>query len=303
MELKYSSGFVTFADILGWKGIWQTSNHKNPVNSLIEIKNTVSEGISLMNNRHFEYLLNAELKDCIDSDSKKEILDYILRRNRSIDEAINKAFRTKKDLDKFKNATDSYRVTTEVDLISDTFIITSASKNRFHEFYIHMAICQRLLLECLKQGLLIRGATSYGDYYNKELVFIGPAIDDSASWHEMGEEIGIFLTPKAMLMINSIDFDSIALTINDLKISDIVILGEPKMKVNTFKTFLVNWYDGKKYFNNIVSKYPTILPEIHKKILYSDSRLDFFEKSREEKTQGKGKQEKQGQASLSTIGG
>ena len=282
MELEYSSGFVTFADILGWKGIWQTNNHKNPVNSLIEIKSTISESITLMNKRHFEYLLNAELKDYIDSDLKKEILNYIFRKDLSIKEAINKTFKSKKELSEFETAVDSYSVAIKVDLISDTFIITSTSKNQLHEFYIHMLICQRLLLECLKEGLLIRGATSYGDYYNKELVFIGPAIDDSASWHEMGEEIGIFLTPKAMLMIKPIDLKNVKLTISDLKILDIVISGEPKIKVNTFLTFLVDWYDGKDYFYNIISKYPTIFPEIHNKILYSNNRLDFFERLRKD---------------------
>lgn len=276
MELEYSSGFVTFADILGWKGIWQTNNHKNPVNTLIEIKDTITESISLMNKRYFEYLLNNELKNHIDNDLKKEMLDYIFRRNLNINESISKTFKSKDDLEKFKLAVSSFLVAIKIDLISDTFIITSTSKNQCYEFYMHMFICQRLLLECLKQGLLIRGATSYGDYYNKELVFIGPAIDDSASWHEMGEEIGVFLTPKAMLMINSIDLSKMEIIIGDLNILDIIITGEPKMKVNTFKTYLVNWYDGKEYFNSIISKYPTILPEIHKKILYSNARLDFF---------------------------
>lgn len=283
MELEYSSGFVTFADILGWKGIWQTNNHKNPVNTLIEIKDTITESISLMSKRYFEHLLNTELKKHIDNDLKKEMLDYIFRRNLNINESINKTFKSKEDLEKFKVVVSSFLVEIKVDLISDTFIITSTSKNQRHEFYMHMSICQRLLLECLKQGLLIRGATSYGDYYNKELVFIGPAIDDSASWHEMGEEIGVFLTPKAMLMINSNDFESVELAIGDINILDIVTSGEPKLKVNTFKTFLVDWYNGKEYFYSIISKYPTILPEIHKKILFSNSRLDFFENLRKGK--------------------
>jgi len=283
MELEYSRGLVTFADILGWKGIWQTNNHKNPVNTLIEIKDTITESISLMSKRYFEHLLNTELKKYIDNDFKKEMLDYIFRRNLNINESINKTFKSKEDLEKFKVVVSSFLVEIKVDLISDTFIITSTSKNQRHEFYMHMSICQRLLLECLKQGLLIRGATSYGDYYNKELVFIGPAIDDSASWHEMGEEIGVFLTPKAMLMINSNDFESVELAIGDINILDIVTSGEPKLKVNTFKTFLVDWYNGKEYFYSIISKYPTILPEIHKKILFSNSRLDFFENLRKGK--------------------
>ncbi|NLJ19422.1 hypothetical protein [Globicatella sulfidifaciens] len=283
MELEYSRGFVTFADILGWKGIWQTNNHQNPVNTLIEIKDTITESISLMSKRYFEHLLNTELKKYIDNDLKKEMLDYIFRRNLNINESINKTFKSKEDLEKFKVVVSSFLVEIKVDLISDTFIITSTSKNKRHEFYMHMSICQRLLLECLKQGLLIRGATSYGDYYNKELVFIGPAIDDSASWHEMGEEIGIFLTPKAMLMINSNDFESVELAIGDINILDIVTSGEPKLKVNTFKTFLVDWYNGKEYFYSIISKYPTILPEIHKKILFSNSRLDFFQNLRKGK--------------------
>ena len=283
MELEYSIGFVTFADVLGWKGIWQTNNYKDPVNSLIEIKDTISESISLMNKRYFEYLLNDEIKDYVDSNLKRDMLYYIFRRNLGVNEAINKTYKSKDNLDKFKVLIDTYLVSIKIDLISDTFIITSNSKNRPYEFYLHMLICQRLILECLKQKLLVRGATSYGDYYNKELVFIGPAIDDSASWHEMGEEIGVFLTPKAMFMIKDIDLSRVELAIGDSNIFDIITLGEPKMKVNTFKTLLVDWYDGKEYFNSIISGYPTILPEIHKKILHSNSRLDYFEKHRKDK--------------------
>ncbi len=283
MEIDHNIGFVTFADVLGWKGIWQANSYKDPVNSLIEIKSAITESISLINKRHFECLLDGELKDHIDSNLKKEILEYVFRSNLSIDEAISKAYESKNDLDKFKAFWDPYLVSMKIDLISDTFIITSNSKNRRHEFYLHMLICQRLILECLKQKLLVRGATSYGDYYNKELVFIGPAIDDSASWHEIGEEIGVFLTPKAMIMINDIKLESIKLAIGDSNILDIITLGEPKMKVDTFKTFLVDWYDGKEYFNSIIIGYPTILPEIHKKILYSNSRLEFFEEHRKVK--------------------
>ena len=40
---------------------------------------------------------------------------------------------------------------------------------------------------------LIRGATSYGECYNKDMVYIGQAVDEAASWHEKGEEIWNFL--------------------------------------------------------------------------------------------------------------
>ncbi len=134
MEFEYSIGFVTFADVLGWKGIWQTNNYKDPVNSLIEIKDTISESISLMNKRYFEYLLNDEIKDYVDSNLKKEMLYYIFRRNLNVNEAINKTYKSKDDLDKFKVLIDTYLVSIKIDLISDTFIITSNSKNRPYEF-------------------------------------------------------------------------------------------------------------------------------------------------------------------------
>ena len=88
-----------------------------------------------------------------------------------------------------------------INLISDTFIVSS------NNYEMSNKISKRLIEECLKNSFVIRGTISFGEYYNKDTVYIGPAVDEAASWHEKGEEIGIFYTSSARLSINLSDFE------------------------------------------------------------------------------------------------
>lgn len=282
MELNFTKGYVTFADILGWKGIWQSKTNGNPVNNLIDINKSMNMSIEKFQRKHFEYLINNELKPILTDDLRKVMLNKITRTESEILEIINSSFATgnEKDLhkikiekDQFQNEYNKFEISISIDLISDTFIITSSGGNEVHELFLHSLISQRLIIECLRKGLLIRGSTSHGEYYKKELVFVGAAIDDSASWHEMGEEIGIFLSPKALFTIESVNFEMEEIEINDQKLSDVMFKCIPKLKVHTFETYMIKWFSGEKDFNKIISEYSTILPDIHKKILFSKNRL------------------------------
>lgn len=270
MEVEYTEGYVTFADILGWKGIWQSKKNGESVNSLLAIRNEMNKSIYTIQKRYFSHLIDNELSMYLNKEMRKEILEKIGRTNYSIDEIINTSFNKKKDRDNFQKEFDEYSINISIELISDTFVITSSGGKRKYELLFHSQISQRLVIACLKYGFLIRGATSYGKYYKQELVFVGPAIDDSASWHEIGDEIGIYFTPKALLTINK----GIDIKIGETSFNRIVMRCKPMLKVNTFDTLILDWSEGEENFKKIISEYDTILPTIHKKVLFSMSRLE-----------------------------
>lgn len=63
---------------------------------------------------------------------------------------------------------------------------------------IHGLICKTLLLESVRSGIPLRGATSHGQFFASEgTILVGPAVDEAASWHEALDWIGVVLTPSA----------------------------------------------------------------------------------------------------------
>ena len=205
---KASNGYLTFADILGWKGIWKKQNSDNEkvdtLNTLLFIKNKLEE----------------EFKE------------------------------QRKD----KN-NDDYKI----NLISDTYVIYSK------ELELSNKLSKRLLELCLINGLLIRGATSYGKFYNNDMVYIGQAVDEAASWHEKGEEVGIFYTSSARLSKNLSD--------NELE-KYLLINDEVNTKIGKIKTYFINWYNDitERNFYSIM-KNEVINPEYSLKYFNTENRL------------------------------
>lgn len=270
------NGYVTFADILGWKGIWRSKD--DPIEDLLNIKKATEEAINAVENQYEKFMilnynpewkLNEDLVRLVYNDcSKHDLL-----------KKIQEIFKLEKE--QLKEISGNIKsLNLKLDLISDTFVLTSNSENYKEELIIHCAVNKFLILECLKKGLLIRGATSYGEYYKKDMVYVGPAIDDAASWHEMGEEIGIFLTPLCKINLpdkyySELSFRKIFNYKDDTKILQKL---EPKLKCNTFETYFINWSDGKKNFESIIRNYKVILPGIQMKIENSLKRLKTFYK-------------------------
>ena len=203
-RVKRLVGYLTFADILGWKGIWQKQN-----------------------------------TDVGKIDNIRKLL--------TIKSRLNK---------KFLNDKSFYNVK----LISDTFVIYSRG------FELSNKLSKELIKLCLEKELLIRGATSYGECYNKDMVYVGQAVDEAASWHEKGEEIGIFYTSSARLSINLSDFE---LEKYHLKNDEV------NTKIGKIKTYFINWYDEttEKKFYEIMKK-EIIYPEISLKYFNTENRLN-----------------------------
>ena len=192
-------GYLIFADILGWKGIWK-KREKNAASILISIKKTLE---------------------------KEKI--------RSIN------------------------------LISDTFIICS------EDYKVINKIAKKLMEICLENDFPLRGAISYGECYNKDTVYVGPAIDETASWHNEGEEIGIFYTPSAKKQIEKKGFD-------DIKLKSIFLIeGSVKIKSGKIKTFFIDWYNEKteENFYNIFEKIDKTSVNIYLKYLNTEENMNI----------------------------
>ena len=202
-KVKRFMGYLTFADILGWKGIWQKQNTPNGKVSYVEILFSIKNNLKI----------------------------------------------------KFNNEKNFYNI----NLISDTFVIFSEDFKQSNE------LSKNLIELCLEKGLLIRGATSYGECYNKDMVYVGQAVDEAASWHEKGEEIGIFYTSSAKLSKNLSDVE--------LKKS-FLINNEVNTKNGKIKTYFINWYNEttEKNFYEIMKK-EIIYPEISLKYFNTENRL------------------------------
>ena len=203
-------GLLTFADILGWKKIWQKNDKESNIEKLIDIK---------------ENLL-------------KEIKDNPVK----------------------------------ISLISDTFFISVMEKTQknFEIFEINNLICKKLIELCLKNSLLIRGATAYGEFYVKDTVYMGQTVDEAASWNEKGEEVGIFYTSSARLKLwekyHPLDFN-ILKNIN-LKRDEVFI------KNGKMDTYYINWHnkENKSIFYKIM-KSEIVYPEISQKYFNTEKRF------------------------------
>lgn len=82
--------------------------------------------------------------------------------------------------------------------ISDTIAVFTSAKPEV-AIKIHSEICSWALEYALDLELPLRGAISYGQYTIADNIMLGYAVDESASWHESTEWIGVVLTPSAQI--------------------------------------------------------------------------------------------------------
>lgn len=273
MESRNNRGYVTFADILGWKGIWQFKRRISPVDSMLKIRRDMNDYITVIKKKYNGHLIQNEMGKFFDDDSKRIILDKIKRSSRSFEDILLPFIKTKEEKKAIISEWDKFKIDISLELISDTFVITSSGENSSYELFLHALLVQSLIVACLKNGLLIRGATSYGEYYKQDLIFVGPAIDDSASWHELGEEIGIFLTPKGLFNFENDEIDIRKFHIKEDLLENIIFKCRPAIKTQTYETYMIDWSNGAAGFNKILLEYSTILPDIQNKVLFSKKRL------------------------------
>lgn len=89
----------------------------------------------------------------------------------------------------------------ECTILSDTIVVTIESEQPHCLFLLGNIICE-LILYFNEQKIFLRGAVAYGDYTHSGNTFVGPMIDDVASWYEVGDWVGIISTPKTNYLID-----------------------------------------------------------------------------------------------------
>lgn len=100
----------------------------------------------------------------------------------------------------------SIHQSTKVLSISDTIVfLTTLDQNA--SLKIHGKLCQKAIIESLKKGIPLRGATSFGKFKDAGTILIGPAVDEAAAWHENLEWFGSVMTPSAFFLCCHDDMD------------------------------------------------------------------------------------------------
>ena len=169
----------------------------------------------------------------------------------------------------------------EVDLhvqtISDTVVIHAEGK-AYPTIELVAGCCATAIGAGLQRGLLVRGAMSYGQYLRTDAIFIGPAVDEVASWYEQVEMVGACLTPQAELLARR---QGISLT-NVARYSKVQVKGQ-----GVRETLCVDWprimrehreaEDPEVYIHDAM-KDAVITPAISLKV---DWGLRFARESRE----------------------
>ena len=147
---------------------------------------------------------------------------------------------------------------TSIEIISDTIVLfTPAELNTVSDkLEWHGELCCKAIPHSIKEGIPLRGATSFGEIVksNENNIFVGKAVDEAASWHEEVDWIGVFMTPSANYVFNKEE-------------SKYWTLYNPPLKENIqLNTFSVKWFNENKTFISELKKdflqMSPILPEI-----------------------------------------
>lgn len=151
---------------------------------------------------------------------------------------------------------------TEVLSISDTIAIFTSASPKI-AIGIHSELCSWALEYSLSQELPLRGAISYGDYSIADNIMLGYAVDESASWHETTDWIGVILTPSAKIYLKDEDLEYV------IKYNKI-----PFKKSMKTLDLCVKWsFEDENSLYDIIRKKGPHIPEIAPKYL---NTLEFL---------------------------
>lgn len=197
------------------------------------------------------------------------------------------------DKDSHKRVIDGLSV--EIRSISDTIALVTYGD--INKAIAYQSILNSYLISLSIQELIpLRGATSYGQLIIRNNIMVGPAVDEVASWYEMSDTIGVFLTPSALLQI---DPKKLRIVPPVLVSEDIKIKGHAN-----FKTLSVNWVSIWRYIfkcdrNELIEHFlemgpitPNIFSKYISSISFYDSNIDVIEAHMAKKEIAASKEEK-----------
>lgn len=67
--------------------------------------------------------------------------------------------------------------------------------------------CATVVSHALVEGLFVRGALGYGQYLERGWSFVGPIVDEVASWYEQTNIIGVCVTPQGRRIVDRLQSD------------------------------------------------------------------------------------------------
>lgn len=167
---------------------------------------------------------------------------------------------------------------TDVVSISDTIVLLTEvppSESPNDALTLHGQLCAEILLYSLEKQIPLRGATGFGEFsVNAERnLFVGKAIDETASWYEQGVWIGVFMTPSALYSYSE-------------NVSKWWIRYEPPLKngieFNTFSAVWMEVVDGEKTVSEIITLFERmspIVPELLSKFSNTQEYLNKIKPS------------------------
>lgn len=95
--------------------------------------------------------------------------------------------------------------TIEVRSISDTIVLFTPclKKDALKVIDMHGMLCKWIIPRSIELEIPVRGAISFGEFDTVDNIFVGKAVDEAATWHELADWIGVILTPSAEYILQS----------------------------------------------------------------------------------------------------
>lgn len=139
-------------------------------------------------------------------DFSDEKIQAFLAARKDLNEALHK------QLELIKGSNDKYKETIKIKpttyTFGDTLIIVAESNldglDAHFSITCLFALIQNYMFLSLKKGILLRGAFSFGEYFDDEdsNSVMGKAVADAASWYEKADWFGLASTPRASNLLN-----------------------------------------------------------------------------------------------------
>ncbi len=137
-------------------------------------------------------------------------------------------------------------------------------------------LCSETLVYSLEHQIPLRGATGFGEFSvnTKNNIFVGKAIDETASWYEQADWIGVFMTPSAFY------------SYDNEKAKWWISYKPPLKKGLEFNTFATVWAEilnGERTVLEITKSFvrmSPIIPEIITKFSHTHEFLKEIESSK-----------------------
>lgn len=173
IKTKMKYGFVCIADSLGTKGIWAQIGLDDYIKKVNEIRSDLLKKIDIV-------------KKKFQNDNKVTLS----RKHLSMDEML--------DI-KLYTFSDTYMLFTESQISN-----IDEDPLRFAFPSIISELASSLFIFALRNKIFLRGAISHGKFYSDDNLFIGPAVDDAASYIDKADWIGLMFTPSASIRVNEV---------------------------------------------------------------------------------------------------